>query len=1648
MSGFTKDKGPGADPRAPNPFLQLQHHPRPSPISSRNNEILQGTYSSPLAFPSNYSALGPSHPSAAITRSFDPQSIQRPSVAPSSLPSKPQGTYSPVQTAPLDYLKRSSHLQPTDDDITRNLHRRGTRPPGPLFDNDMQPVPHRTRSPPVFPGNYPPAKSVDPPVEFQRQRPPGPLFDDDMQPVPQRTRSPPVFPVNYLPAESLGQFSEPQRPALSSPMWGNQTRANNNSSIKRVGQEQLPQNSRRHISITRVDAQAPKRTKSPPMLSTNESIPDNSHVSRHDSMRPSLSPPGFRARWNDLDNLSESHGSEISPMFPPSAWGTHNDDGSIKSSNFRAPKRSPPLVSTTQVFHGNSSAQDKPKRPDVSPPRFVNRTDNSNGVYKSQPIRSNEDKSYIVNPTNISAPKRSRSPPSISTDRVFQGIPSPQDDSEREMQAKAKRLARFKVELSQPVESTTDFGNQNPNLNRHGQSLPGRQNTVKTLSADMEGDHDDTVLPDHEGPKSTTVITGLCPDMCPVSEREERERKGDLDQYERLDGDRNRTNNSLAVKKYNRTAEREANLIRPMPVLKKTVDYLLNLLDQPYDEKFLGLYNFLWDRMRAIRMDLRMQHLFNCDSITMLEQMIRLHIIAMHELCEYTKGEGFSEGFDAHLNIEQMNKTSVELFQLYDDHRKNGINVPTEKEFRGYYALLKLDKHPGYKVEPAELSHDLSKMTPEIRQTREVLFARDVARACRTGNFIAFFRLARKASYLQACLMHAHFAKLRTLALASLHSGLQINQGIPVALVAKWLAMEGEDIESLLEYHGFLIREFDEPYMVKDGQFLNSDNDFPLNCSELVHLKKAEMISEDVSSISTMSSYSVEPKVDPLINKQKEPKPVVHVKPTTSSPILTVDEVMNDNEAVPSPKSSTHVKPLIKTPSFSRQSEKPSQMAHLSPPSWDFSAAISSPKSPQASPKGFGKSLFSSAFKTSFGKKNQVTTKAIPMQVQEKLESPRHSLITDSPVSKMVSEDIVEDKQHEDIGYENLEPEEVDPTYDMEVAEEEVDPTYDDEVAEAKLRLIFRIWRRYSLRKREVREQRQLAAVAALSSLSLGPPIRQSIYQPSTPSMIDIDFIANERYERHEKSWSSLNVSEVIADTLSGRISSSECFCWKLILCSQIEDSDSFTLSWLRSKLMPMKKDSNFDVVTSSENMSIWKKWISYENLGGPICYLSIIKEAEFDNLSETVLGSCAMLFLISEGSSLEIERERLHSLVSSLPLNSMLPLLIFVDSYEESSNSLTTMVDRLGLNKIDKSLVREYSLIFLKKNEFEDFDEEVGKGLKWLAKYSPLPPIVRCVKTWDLIGAHLSSSMKVLDEIGAYEVGPEHCISAFNKALNQIVSKIVKAANANRFSWPCPEINLIDRTSDEGEMVNLHLPLPGWSSPDWIDQLVSALRKTELSDFGEDFSWLYRGSNSRNQIKNQKQLLENCLISYLGQMGLLLATNEAHVMVQKSARLELHGSKYYIIPMWVKIFRRIFNWRLMGLSTGPASIAYVLEHDMVISASGMEKFGAEDNKSSPCDLIYPSLDEMIDRCTEIEVFNPLPSLASGGSKSVKFIGSPLIGKLTFDEDDILNNGSNEKTAEVVLYSKPTKEAGKLNDLLEKCHILQDGIDKKLSFYF
>nr|POF15400.1 sac3 family protein b [Quercus suber] len=52
-------------------------------------------------------------------------------------------------------------------------------------------------------------------------------------------------------------------------------------------------------------------------------------------------------------------------------------------------------------------------------------------------------------------------------------------------------------------------------------------------------------------------------------------------------------------------------------------------VDRPYDDKFPVIYNFLWDRRRAIRIELRMQHISNQGAIVMLEQMLYPQYVAL-----------------------------------------------------------------------------------------------------------------------------------------------------------------------------------------------------------------------------------------------------------------------------------------------------------------------------------------------------------------------------------------------------------------------------------------------------------------------------------------------------------------------------------------------------------------------------------------------------------------------------------------------------------------------------------------------------------------------------------------------------------------------------------------------------------------------------------------------------------------------------------------------------------------------------------------------------------------------------------------------------------------------------------------------------------
>lgn len=608
--------------------------------------------------------------------------------------------------------------------------------------------------------------------------------------------------------------------------------------------------------------------------------------------------------------------------------------------------------------------------------------------------------------------------------------------------------------------------------------------------------------------------------------------------------------------------------------------------------------------------------------------------------------------------------------------------------------------------------------------------------------------------------------------------------------------------------------------------------------------------------------------------------------------------------------------------------------------------------------------------------------------------------------------------------------------------------------------------------------------------------------QPSTCGEFDIDHVMRERSEKHDRSWSRLNVSDAIAGILGRRNPKAKCLCWKIVLCSHAclegdrqmqrkQISDLAAELWLFSKLKPSEKDDG-DVVFASPGLSIWKKWIPSQSGTDLTCCFSFVKEMEFNHVNDAVSGASAVLFLVSESIPWKLQKVQLNKLVMSIPSGSCLPLLILSCSFDkEALDPCAVIINELGLSELDKSRVNRVLVKFLvgdqQSSHSDEFfsDEQLREGLQWLASESPLQPVVYCMRTRELILTCLSSALEVLGKSSDYEVSPNHCISAFNEALDQSLVEIVAAAKANPSNWPCPEIALVEDSGDDNFMEDWCFPSLGWNSVGRIESLEHALRDLKLPSFPDDISFLGRGCEMGKEIENQRLQLENLLINYLTlsskMMAVPLARKEASIMLQRNARLELHNSCYYIVPKWVMIFRRIFNWRLMILNSGAVSSSYVLEQHLVSHTSGdLDKSGLEGTRSSP--YVHLSLDEMmgVGRTRhpfqqEITEAGCGPILTQGAQTQPQ-VHQPAMASNSDDIQDHANTNSmveegernrseknkwtvandisyvtsklNNTAGEIAVSPNVTKETDNLSKLFEQCHLVQNTNESKLYFYF
>uniref|UniRef100_A0A7S3XDA6 SAC3/GANP/THP3 conserved domain-containing protein n=1 Tax=Picocystis salinarum TaxID=88271 RepID=A0A7S3XDA6_9CHLO len=376
-------------------------------------------------------------------------------------------------------------------------------------------------------------------------------------------------------------------------------------------------------------------------------------------------------------------------------------------------------------------------------------------------------------------------------------------------------------------------------------------------------------------------IVGTCEDMCPRSERERRERLDDIHFFERVEaGDRSRTSKELAVKRFSRQIDNPPpSDVRTRKALQRTMVHLRRLLlwadmdgadANTRVSRLATVHKFLWDRYRGVRSDLTVQGIRDGFAIQLLEEMVRFHIMAEHELCEAAEAQiDDHEGFNRHLNVEQLNKCLITLNEFYTDawarskcrqgynaSWTTGKDVPqecrNEPEFRSYHLLTQLGTHGKYKQNMSQVVRDLSSLPPYCLRTPPIELALCMLSLMGTGNFVGFFQNVGKKEmpYLAACCAFMVSSSVRSKALKVIYNTGCRGEHFPIQRLQELLLFDNFDqAVALCKHHGLVPASCSgevQSFTMNKDTFIEPSRSFPAFLSSVVREKRAKIPLADV----------------------------------------------------------------------------------------------------------------------------------------------------------------------------------------------------------------------------------------------------------------------------------------------------------------------------------------------------------------------------------------------------------------------------------------------------------------------------------------------------------------------------------------------------------------------------------------------------------------------------------------------------------------------------------------------------------------------------------------------------------------------------------------------------------------------------------
>ncbi|XP_074661314.1 SAC3 domain-containing protein 1-like isoform X2 [Tubulanus polymorphus] len=163
------------------------------------------------------------------------------------------------------------------------------------------------------------------------------------------------------------------------------------------------------------------------------------------------------------------------------------------------------------------------------------------------------------------------------------------------------------------------------------------------------------------------TVTGTCMKMCPLYEVRLRQREGLLHPFEVVPGTeknrRPRAHSKNVVKSYSRCAagrtDPEPKHLRPLPMLVDTVDFLLEKVATRVDASWVDVYDYAFDRLRAVRQDAVIQRCRGAGMQRALEKIVEFHVYA-----GYRKSDVVWLAWK--INMAYLECNYVRMFRLVD----------------------------------------------------------------------------------------------------------------------------------------------------------------------------------------------------------------------------------------------------------------------------------------------------------------------------------------------------------------------------------------------------------------------------------------------------------------------------------------------------------------------------------------------------------------------------------------------------------------------------------------------------------------------------------------------------------------------------------------------------------------------------------------------------------------------------------------------------------------------------------------------------------------------------------------------------------------------------------------------------------------------